>query len=336
MAKRPREVNPIDVVEAAYDLDGDDAAWLRQLVTIVRPLVDGGRGIMAYFYDHSAPLVDLHKTAQIFDLDPKSIPDGDKWVRSKPEFTRFVHTHNDGLLGMSELCKRAGIDVNDWPEMKRFYKHAGLKDYAALQTVEPGGKGVVISAGQLEQRSFGPRTRRLWNRVTAHIASGRRLRAAIAESGASEEAILKPNGTLEHAEGDGTSKTSREALRDAVQRTEKARGKLRKQDPEGATEVWTALVSGRWSLVDRYETGGRRYIVARRNEHTLRDPRALTQRERAISHLAALGKSNKLIGYELGLSESTVGSHLHQVMRKLGVKTRVELMQLIAQLGSSR
>ena len=99
---------------------------------------------------------------------------------------------------------------------------------------------------------------------------------------------------------------------------EKARGKQRKTDPEGATDAWNGLVTGRWSLVDRFERDGRRYIVARRNEHHLPDPRALTPRERAVAHLAALGKSNKLIGYELGISASTIAGHLSAAMKKLG------------------
>ena len=45
---------------------------------------------------------------------------------------------------------------------------------------------------------------------------------------------------------------------------------------------------------------------------------------------------NKLIGYELGLSESTIGSHLSQVMRKLGAPSRVELIQLVTQLAGKR
>jgi DNA-binding CsgD family transcriptional regulator len=209
-------------------------------------------------------------------------------------------------------------------------------DYVALQTVEPGGRGVVFTAGQTVARTFDRRTRRSWVRINTHIAAGRRLRHSMNLKAAVDEAILAPSDKLEHAEGEGGTKRMREALRDAVLRSEKARGKQRRTDPEAATEAWTAMVSGRWSLVDRFERGGRRYIVARRNEHNLPDPRALTQRECVIANLAALGKPNKLIGYELGVSESAVGTHLSQAMRKLGAKSRVDLIQLVAQLGVPR
>lgn len=333
MANKRRDVNPIDVVEAAYDLDTSDAEWLHNMATAVRPLLDGGAGMISYVFDATMPPDQIHARTLLFDLEPSHIPDMRRWAASNPAFTRFVHFNNEGLLNMLELCRRAGIEPDRWPMLSEYYKRAGLVDYLALQTIEPGGQGVVFAAGQRQVRPIDTRTHRLWNRVTAHIAAGRRLRAAIAANSASEEAILTPSGAVEHAAGEGSSKTARESLREAVKRVEKARGKQRKTDPEGATEAWTAMVSGRWSLVDRFERSGRRYIVARRNEHALPDPRALTPRERVITHLATRGKSNKLIGYELGLSESAIGSHLSQAMRKLGVTSRVDLIQLIAQLG---
>jgi DNA-binding NarL/FixJ family response regulator len=60
------------------------------------------------------------------------------------------------------------------------------------------------------------------------------------------------------------------------------------------------------------------------------DPRALTERERVIAHLAALGKTNKLIAYELGLSPSTVATHLATALRKLGLRSRTQLVATLA------
>ncbi len=44
---------------------------------------------------------------------------------------------------------------------------------------------------------------------------------------------------------------------------------------------------------------------------------------------AALGHSNKLIGYEEGLPESTVATRLAGAMEKLGISTRAELISLL-------
>lgn len=334
--RRQRDVNPIDVIEAAYNLDGDDRAWLTGLATAVRPFLDRGHGMIAYRFDPGTPIEQLHDRAVLFDLSAEHVPDARSWIAMNPEFARKIHSvQNDGLVGMLELCNRAGLtDLHrEMPVMMEFYERTGVTDYVALQSIEPGGTCVVMAAGQAKSRTFDARTRRLWSRINVHIGAGRRLRDAIANNGGAEEAVLSPSGKLEHAEGDGATPTARALLREAVARVERARGKQRRSDPEAAAEAWTALVSGRWSLVDRYERGGRRYVVARRNEHVVADPRALTQRQRAIVHLAALGKANKLIGYELGLSESTVGSHLSQAMRKLGAKTRVDLIRVVMQLS---
>jgi DNA-binding CsgD family transcriptional regulator len=337
MGRKRRDVNPIDVIEAAYDLDVDDRTWLFNLATLVRPLLEGGTGLLAYIFDTNTSPAEWYADAACLDFDRAEIPLIAQLQSQSPDWTTLVHVGFDGLLAMSEIMRKFGIDdVRKAPNVGPYFEQTGLLDYVALQTVEPGGRGVVFTAGQTVARTFDRRTRRSWVRINTHIAAGRRLRHSMNLKAAVDEAILAPSGKLEHAEGEGGTKRMREALRDAVLRSEKARGKQRRTDPEAATEAWTAMVSGRWSLVDRFERGGRRYIVARRNEHNLPDPRALTQRECVIANLAALGKPNKLIGYELGVSESAVGTHLSQAMRKLGAKSRVDLIQLVAQLGVPR
>jgi DNA-binding NarL/FixJ family response regulator len=47
-----------------------------------------------------------------------------------------------------------------------------------------------------------------------------------------------------------------------------------------------------------------------------------TGREGEVFHLLKQGKSNKLIAYELQLSESTIKAHIQKIMRKLNVTNR--------------
>ena len=324
-SRRVRPINPIDVIEAAYDLELDDRAWLHQLAKLLRPLLDGGHGLLAYMFDVQRPPEQWYADAAAIDFDTSQLAMIQQLQSSAPDVTELVHIGYDGLLAMRELLSKTGPQVE--AVVLPFFEASGLQDVAAFQTVEPGGRGVVFCAGQSSPRTFDYRTRRHWSRINAHVAAGRRLRSALGVR--ADEAILDPNGKVHHAEGEGETKSARATLRDAVRRVEKARGKQRSADPEAATEAWTALVLGRWSLIERFERDGRRYIVARRNEHSLPDPRALTPRERAVVHLAALGKSNKLIAYELGLGESTVGTHLSQAMRKLGTRSRIDLIQLV-------
>ncbi len=54
------------------------------------------------------------------------------------------------------------------------------------------------------------------------------------------------------------------------------------------------------------------------------DESAFTQRQREVLHYLRRGYSNKLIGRELHMCESTVKVHVRQIMRKLGVSNRTQ------------
>ncbi len=55
---------------------------------------------------------------------------------------------------------------------------------------------------------------------------------------------------------------------------------------------------------------------------------ALTAREREIVEFVKQGQSNKLIAYNLHLSENTVRNHLRNIMEKLGLRNRVQVATL--------
>jgi FixJ family two-component response regulator len=54
----------------------------------------------------------------------------------------------------------------------------------------------------------------------------------------------------------------------------------------------------------------------------------LTERERQIMDLLMLGKANKVIAYELGISQKTVDFHRSNVLNKLGVGSVVDLVRV--------
>ena len=53
----------------------------------------------------------------------------------------------------------------------------------------------------------------------------------------------------------------------------------------------------------------------------------LTRRELQIAELCSLGKLNKEIATELGISQRTVETHKNNLFRKLGINNTVELMR---------
>jgi DNA-binding CsgD family transcriptional regulator len=159
--------------------------------------------------------------------------------------------------------------------------------------------------------------------VGAHLVAAFRVRRQFAdrliatEMAPNPDAVLRPDGRLEHAEGAAKPNLARDSLQRAVVAYDRARGSLRRRDPDEAVAIWQALVAGRWSLVDHFDTDGRRFVVAHRNDAIPPDGRALTLRERQVLAYAAIGHSNKQIAYDLGLATSTVGWHLARARSKL-------------------
>jgi len=98
-------------------------------------------------------------------------------------------------------------------------------------------------------------------------------------------------------------------------------------DAAMAGAEWAALVSGRMDVVDHFDEGGRRYVVAVRRPEQGRGAHKLSPREREVCARVARGESNKVVAYELGVAPSTVAAHLASATRKLGVRKRVELIR---------
>lgn len=57
----------------------------------------------------------------------------------------------------------------------------------------------------------------------------------------------------------------------------------------------------------------------------------LSQRERDVAALAGEGLGNRHIGFKLGISEITVGTHLSKVYRKTGLSNRTELARALVE-----
>jgi DNA-binding NarL/FixJ family response regulator len=73
-----------------------------------------------------------------------------------------------------------------------------------------------------------------------------------------------------------------------------------------------------------------RSLVARRGEASAPD---LTEREREVVSMLARGLTNREIGTRMFVSESTAKFHVHNVMRKLGVRRRAEVAYAAGKYG---
>jgi DNA-binding NarL/FixJ family response regulator len=328
--------DPIRVVEAAYSYDAiSEAEWLRRVAEAVLQNMRGAQAAIAYAYEiqQRGPIPWIASRSMVEVNAPAGL--GAAFLNQgegEPGFQRAITAYHrvTGLQSGLGFLK----SVPEFAEQEKFYREGlrsnGFDDIVTLGAADPTPLGCVValptgSAGT-PQRS----TLLRWKRLAAHIAAGFRVHRKIADSGVRDatqgaEAILEASGAVAHATAAAAPRSTRDALRAAVLAADRARGPLRRRAPDEAVEAWRGLVTGRWTLLDHFDGDGRRYLVAHRNDPDAPDPRALTLRERQVVGYVALGQSNKLIAYELGLSASTVGVLLKNAAAKLGARSRTEL-----------
>jgi DNA-binding NarL/FixJ family response regulator len=99
-----------------------------------------------------------------------------------------------------------------------------------------------------------------------------------------------------------------------------AAGYLPKRASDGELVTAIRLVADGGGYVDP-ELGAK--LV---NDHASRALEPLSERERDIVHLLALGYTNQEIGKQLFISVRTVDTHRAHIMRKLELETRAELV----------
>ena len=99
-------------------------------------------------------------------------------------------------------------------------------------------------------------------------------------------------------------------------------------DADTKRHAWERLVAGASCIADMYQEAGRSHVVlAPATKSVIR--RALTDREQCVIRRMAHGLTDKEIGAELGISISSVATHRGRAQRKLGLGSRVVLMQLV-------
>jgi len=69
------------------------------------------------------------------------------------------------------------------------------------------------------------------------------------------------------------------------------------------------------------------------SDHTQLEKVSLTEAERRVAYLIANGHTNKATAKSLGISINTVGTHLRSIYSKLGVQSRVQLANVLRELG---
>jgi DNA-binding CsgD family transcriptional regulator len=329
----------LHIIEAAYDVDASDAIWLRQVAEAVRPHIDTGFGVAAFEFSRSSG--ELPQIVQRYHLGippalealyPQVFATMDPEIRQRP-FSLGPCVTGSQLMGMRDEFRRQ-------PHMMKHVHQFGMFDSLWVTATDPAGRGIGLHAGRAKIGWATPTEVRRWGRIAGHLSAAVRLRhrLKIAEANGESpaaEAVLDTRGNVQDAHGEATRAQALEMLGRSVRMLEKVRGPARRKEEDASLGDWRALVGGRWSLVDRIESDGRRYVLARENEPSAPGPPKLTAREKQVIGYARLGHHNKLIAYELGIADSTVRVLLGRAAAKLGVRTREALLELFAPGGQA-
>ncbi|HVY30468.1 MAG TPA: helix-turn-helix transcriptional regulator [Polyangiaceae bacterium] len=320
-------VNWLDVIDAAYRTDGPDEAWLESVMGAALPMMSRGLGAVGVLYDASQDGVFV---AQHFATA------GFPWPVT-PELCReLLETGDSGAPYVQELFGQVQCGLVSatfsrcFPKLLAFTADKGAADIVAINGTDPTLRGCILTANVPDSTPIDPATQLFWSRLSAHLAAAYRLRRRLRQAGVdlidSADAILTPDARLQHANESAQQREVRELLSETVRAQERLRVKKRQQDPTAVGE-WKALVDARWSLVNHVDSDGKRTIMAQRNQSVQAGGLGLSRREEQVLACAALGHSNKLIAYELGLAHSTVRVLLARASSKLGARGREEALK---------
>jgi DNA-binding CsgD family transcriptional regulator len=316
----------LQVVEHAYDVEVSTATWLESIRRAAERAFEDHVAVQAYTFDVTA-----EGRFRVNDIASEPF-----WA----ELLERAHTHADPstirsiYLGGSVRNVRQILAGREDDPGYRECVRSGIQEITLSLGMDPGGRGCALVFLQQEARRLSRGTRQALERISAHLASARRLRGSLDAGSSSDQvlaeadAVLSGDGAVLHAERDARDPEARRALREAARRMVRARCRGQGASPDEVLGLWRALVDGRWSLIERFESDGRRVLVARQNPPPARKHRALSEQEQKVVALLALGHSVKLCAYELGRAESTTSEIARSALRKMGLGSRAELMEL--------
>jgi DNA-binding CsgD family transcriptional regulator len=320
--------DPLRLLEAAYSFEKNEGDWVRGIVAAAKPF-GLGQGVGSYITElgdtlrYRSPVLDsAYFDESIFDAF-NALP---------PWLCRRVHqpTPTRNALEYARAAARAeGISIDAVAEA------AEVRNPGETWGViggDAGRESILIMFPCKGRQGLSASTRRVLDCVGAHLGAALRLRSHLRTAPSPDDddvdAVLTPSGRVLDARG-AAAQAGAATLTDAVRNVERAR--TRKADPDERLALWTALVDGRWSIVESTERDGKRTLLACKNEPRAAGLRKLSGREKSVAGYAALGHPFKYIAYELGISVPTVSACLKRALRKLGLASRAELIRTFGQ-----
>lgn len=308
------------IVEAAYRLAVPRSTWLHGLARAAEDALGQSRGTVAALIDAT----DLRRTRAVDAATTRAIPNfacvlDETIANLGPEYIEDSVRAGADLATESGGMAQAGLRL--WVDA------FGARDVLTVLAMDATGVGAIIATNLAEPAHADARRSTRLAQLGAHVLGAYRLRE-LAPAG--EEAIFGAGGEVVRADD-----TIHEAgVLNALANAARALGALRDASSDEARALgrFTSRVDATWSIVAEVDDGTNEWIVAKRNPSSVLPlPPILSQRESQVMSLLLLGRTPKLVAYELGIAHSTVRVLVSRALAKLGVKSVEELRAQRAQ-----
>jgi DNA-binding CsgD family transcriptional regulator len=323
----------IGIVETFYTPDLSDERWLQVVAEKLQPLLDQHRlGIVGGMYSCPDPCSFTATRALMCNVsEPMQAAFFEGMRDLSPDFVAHAFLNQvvslgSGLRGWDDISTlRNGVA-----------QAAGFVDALSMNVVEPDGDGCWFVSPRSERRVITNDLYLVLTRIARHLAAAHRLRRRhvnVRVSDDAAEAVVDPTGRVEHADGPAKEAANQVAIVRAVRSMDAARSRKKGQDPREGIKQWKSVVAERWTMLDHFEIGGKRYVLAMENRPKPPSFGLLSQREHQVLSHAMLGIRNKEIAVALGLAPSTVRVLLARAAAKVGAGSRAELLEKAAHIG---
>ncbi|HKO93933.1 MAG TPA: helix-turn-helix transcriptional regulator [Polyangiaceae bacterium] len=307
------------ILDATYAFRGDLVSWADAVHAALGPALDLGQGTIVGLVDlaDGGLRIEHLRRDELASPVHQAVARLTAWLAPGRLREAFF---NGRVLGSSS----GQYAEETLSALQQRARAVGSRDAAGWCVNDGVDYGFMVISPTAAPLALPTRTRATVRRLGHHVATGLRLQRVLCSDALDDpsvEAIFDVDGGLQHAAGMARSNDALQRLRAAVL----ARVETGESEVLEGAEAWDGLVSGRWSLVDRFDSDGRRFVIAHRNPPGCLDPRRLTPSEEQIAMLIALGQSNKEIALDLGIAESTVANLLAGALDKLGLESRTLL-----------
>lgn len=337
---------PGDVLESVYNLQLEEPDWISEVTRGIGQFIGGGNGTLGALFrmggqvqmpvlrpveaDDEVPAFIQYlratdqaraeaRTVQRFGQRPNSAPQGD--------MDRFGKLFAESGMGTLSVNRS---DAPAYQIFKREFEHHGVIDAAGLIVPHPASRSYIFFTARHREFSGVPeRARGRWISLQKHIAAVYDLRFRLQNGHFDErDAVWFDTASKCVEAGPAQNPMLRERLRQLVNDREAALSRKTSSQRGDLNRYWSNVLSGKWAILDRFDSDGRRFVVAVPISKYGDKLRGLSTRERKVFALLGSGLPNKLIGFELEISETAVSTHVHRIFSKLGIADRSALVQL--------